>query len=444
MNQEVHMGITVKAAEIVVVHRYTAGLIGPSLAMEDMVKDGGIIEAVTPPGCWGPMITPKFQGGHEVSWPVRVEGARAGDAIAITIERVRVLSGATSSGTMITKQAAFGSDAFVDKKCPKCGTAWPASRLEGTGEGAVRCAKCGAECSPFGFGEGYTISFDDDRVIGLTVNEKAAHDFALRARELAALPEKSEQHPILVYEPHTMPGTMARLRSFIGNIGTIPSMDMPDSHNAGDFGAFLIGAKHKFAMTEKELSEHRTDGHLDCDSVRVGAVLVVPVKVDGGGIYLGDAHANQGDGELSLHTTDITADVRVRVNVLKAMKLDGPVLLPVAEDLPWIARPFTLQELDRGRKLGERYGVKLQGPVAPVQFIGTGPTINEAADNAVERAAGLLQMSQAEVRNRCTISGGIEIARLPGAVQLTMLAPLDRLDRVGLGDLVRKQYGLVT
>jgi len=434
--------VTAEATDLVVVDRYTAGLVGPSLELDKVVKDGGRIQTVSPPGCWGPMITPSFVGGHEVSWPVAVEGARIGDAIAITIEKAWVRSQATSSGTMITKPAAFGSDAFVDKHCPSCGTEWPASRLEGTGEDAVRCANCGAECSPFGFEEGYTIAFDDDRMIGLTVDERTAHDFALRAKEVAALPETSEQYPILVYEPHTIPGTLARLRSFIGNIGTIPSRDMPDSHNAGDFGSFLIGAGHKFAMTEEELNEHRTDGHLDCDSVREGAVLIAPVKVDGGGIYIGDSHANQGDGELALHTTDITADVQVKVDVLKGVTLDGPILLPVVEDLPWIARPFTDEELSRGRELGDKYGIRARDDVAPIQLIGTAATINEATDNAIERASRLLGMSQAEVRNRCTISGGVEIARLPGAVQLTMLVPLDRLDKAGLGGLVREQYGL--
>jgi acetamidase/formamidase len=278
--------------------------------------------------------------------------------------------------------------------------------------------------------------------MGLTVDERVAHAFALDAHEVSGLPEGSEQHPILVYEPHTIPGTLSRLRSFIGNIGTIPSKDMPDSHNAGDFGSFLLGASHKFAMTEDELKEHRTDGHLDCDSVRAGAILVVPVKVDGGGIYIGDSHANEGDGELALHTTDITAEVEVTVEVLKGVHLDGPVLLPVVEDLPWIARPFAASELERGRKLGERHGVQVRTDVAPVQFIGTGPTINAAADNAVARAATLLGISESEVRNRCTITGNIEIARLPGVVQLTMLAPLPLLDRAGLGDLARRQYGL--
>jgi formamidase len=43
----------------------------------------------------------------------------------------------------------------------------------------------------------------------------------------------------------------------------------------------------------------KTDGHLDCKDVRPGAVLIVRVKVPGGGIYLGDAHAVIGEGEIA-------------------------------------------------------------------------------------------------------------------------------------------------
>ena len=220
----------------IVVEEYTGGLIGPSLDMVGTLKDGGTISTISPPGCWGPMITPEFLGGHEVSRPVAVQGARVGDAVAIFIQKVWVRSQATSSGTMVTKAAAFGSDPFVDKHCPNCKTPWPASRIEGTGPECVRCVACGAEASPFAFEEGYTIAFDEKRQVGITVGEKAAADFATRAYEVAALPKQSRQHPILLYKPHTIPGTLSRLQAFIGNIGTLPSKDMPDSHNAGDFG----------------------------------------------------------------------------------------------------------------------------------------------------------------------------------------------------------------
>lgn len=426
----------------VFVDEYTGGLVGPSLGFAATVKDGGRIRCIVPPGCWGPMITPEFHGGHEVTRPVAVEGARVGDALAISIESMRVLSLATSSGTMLTNSAAFGDDPFVDKKCPGCGTPWPASRVEGTGASSIRCANCGAVVNPFGFEEGYTIVFDHDHQVGLTVDARVAHDFAQRAREVGALPSNARQHPILLYEPHTIPGTLARLRPFIGNIGTTPSTDLPDSHNAGDFGNFLVGARHPYGMTLETLNRVKTDAHLDTNEVRPGAILICPVKIDGAGVYIGDCHANQGDGELALHTTDITAEARVRVNVIKGLALDGPILLPVAEDLPFITRPFSKEELEAGERLGQRYSVSVQRSVGPVQFIGTGPTLNEAADNAMQRACDVLQLTLAEVRNRCTITGGVEIGRLPGVVQLNMLVPLEKLDALGIGSYVRQQYGL--
>jgi len=51
-------------------------------------------------------------------------------------------------------------------------------------------------------------------------------------------------------------------------------------------------------------------------------------------------------------------------------------------------------------------------------------------------------MSVPEVRNRATINGAIEIGRAPGVIQVTFLAPLSRLDAVGLGKFAREQYNL--
>ena len=41
-----------------------------------------------------------------------------------------------------------------------------------------------------------------------------------------------------------------------------------------------------------------------------------------------------------------------------------------------------------------------------------------------------------------TISGAVEIGRLPGVVTVTMLAPLTRLAELGLAELVKEQYSL--
>ncbi|MGA3678445.1 acetamidase/formamidase family protein, partial [Lysinibacillus agricola] len=62
------------------------------------VKDGVTSIANTTPGCWGPRLTPKIRGGHEVTKPVFVEGAEVGDAIVIKIKSIQVTSLATAAG----------------------------------------------------------------------------------------------------------------------------------------------------------------------------------------------------------------------------------------------------------------------------------------------------------------------------------------------------------
>jgi acetamidase/formamidase len=170
--------------------------------------------------------------------------------------------------------------------------------------------------------------------------------------------------------------------------------------------------------------------------------VIVPVKVDGAGIYAGDVHAMIGDGEVAVHTTDIGARVVVRVEVIKGLALDGPILLPPAEDLPFLARPFTTDEVARARALAEANKTRLEGPVLPLQVLGSGPYINAAVDNGVARAANLLGMTVDEVKNRATVSGAIEIGRLPGFVQVNLLAPRERLERIGIAGLVESQYGI--
>src|SRR5205807_86226 len=235
-------------------------------------------------------------------------------------------------------------------------------------------------------------------------------------------------------------GTMTRCRISAGNLGSIPAVDMPSSHNCGDFGAFLVGAEHEFALTEEQL-ELRTDVHMDVDSVRQGSVLIVPVKVDGAGIYAGDVHAMIGDGEVAVHTTDIAARIVVRVQVIRGLALEGPILLPPVDDLPFLARPFSADEVARARQLAEHNQTRLEGPVLPIQVLGSGPFINAAVDNGLERASRLLGMTLDEVKNRATISGAVEIGRLPGFVQVNLLVPEQRLERVGIADLVSAQYG---
>ena len=276
--------------ETVYVDQFTNGLLDPALPMLGPVRDGGHIIANTAPGCWGPMITPAIRGGHEVTKPVAVAGAEVGDAIVLRIRDIKITSLATSSGNDQMMEGRFLGDPYVAGKCPQCGTLYPATHTEGIGQSAVRCDNCGADTTPFTFTNGYTIAFDTNRSVGVTLQQEAAEEIASSAKRYAALPENSIQNPILTFAPHDLVGVVARLRPFMGQLGSTPAIRLPDSHNAGDFGSFLIGAPHEFAVTAAEL-EQRTDGHMDIDAVRAGAILICPVKTAGGGIYLGDMHA---------------------------------------------------------------------------------------------------------------------------------------------------------
>ena len=437
-----HRPAGVSGHETVFVSEYTNGLLDPNRPMLGPVRDGGHIVANTAPGCWGPMITPAIRGGHEVTRPVAVAGAEVGDAIALRIKEITVTSLATSSGNDRTMEGRFLGDPYIAGRCPDCGTLYPETVIKGIGQTAIRCAKCGADATPFNFTNGYTIAFDEQRNLGLTLHGEAAESIAGDAARYAALPENSIQNPILTFAPHDLVGLVARLRPFMGQLGTTPSMPIPDSHNAGDFGSFLIGAPHEYALTAEQLEQHRTDGHMDIDAVRAGAILICPVKTPGGGIYLGDMHALQGDGEIAGHTCDVSGMVTLQVHLLKGLAIEGPILLPVLEDLPFLARPLTEAELVRARTLAQTWGVAGIEASAPISVIGSGPDLNAATDNGLERAAKLLDMTVPEVMNRATITGAIEIGRHPGVVQVTFRAPLERLERRGLLPLVRDQYGI--
>jgi formamidase len=427
--------------QTVFVDQFTNGILDPQRPMLGPVRDGGHIVANTAPGCWGPMITPELRGGHEVSVPVAVAGAEVGDAIALRIQDITVTSLATASGNDKFMQGRFLGDPYVAGRCPECGTLYPKSHIEGIGQTAIRCDNCGADVAPFNFTNGYTIAFDDNHSVGVTLQQEAAEDIAHDAKRFAALPENSIQNPILTFAPHDLVGLVARLRPFMGQLGTTPSIRMPDSHNAGDFGSFLIGAPHEYALSAEELENHRTDGHMDIDAVRVGAILICPVKVPGGGVYLGDMHALQGDGEIAGHTCDVSGTITLQVHLMKGMELEGPLLFPVLEDLPFLARPLSPVEKERAQKVARMYGLDDLEESLPVSVVGSGPDLNAATDNGLARAARLFDMTIPEVKNRATITGAIEIGRHPGVVQVTFRVPVDRLEKAGLLEYAREQYG---
>jgi len=151
-------------------------------------------------------------------------------------------------------------------------------------------------------------------------------------------------------------------------------------------------------------------------------------------------HALQGDGEIAGHTCDVSGTVTLEVEVVKGLRLDGPVLFPVEDDLPFLARPLSEDERARALEVARRHGVEELEDTLPISVVGSGPDLNSATDNGLARAAALLDMTVPEVMNRATVTGAIEIGRHPGVVQVTFRAPVDRLEARGLLPYARESY----
>lgn len=386
------------------------------------------------------MITPDFPGGHEVTKPVAVDGASIGDAIAIRIRKINVLSLATTSGNDEPQANHFISDPGIAPCCPSCNKICPATYVDELGENAIKCSECHVPVKPFKMDNSYTILMDSEREVAITVPDFVAQEIAKNANSYTVLPNNSKQYSANLLARGEMPGLIAPLRPMIGNIGSCPAIKVPASKNAGDVGSFLVGASHDYPLNENDI-ERLTDGHMDVNEVVEGTIVIVPVKVPGGGIYLGDVHAMQGDGELAGHTTDVSAEVIIEVSVIKDLELKGPIILPLKEDLPKIVRFKTNQQLQKAKIISQSYGFELEEASLPIQVIGSGKDLNSAVFNGLQRISQLLNISLAEVKNRCTINGQVDIGRLPGTVQISMLVPAEMLKALGLWDIVTQHYG---
>jgi amidase len=87
----------------------------------------------------------------------------------------------------------------------------------------------------------------------------------------------------------------------LGCIGTAPAWGVPSTWPAGPHG-----------------------GNLDIVEVCPGNTIYLPVYVAGGYLYLGDAHAAMGHGELSASGLEMQAETVLTVRVLKNKSLAGP------------------------------------------------------------------------------------------------------------------------
>jgi acetamidase/formamidase len=63
---------------------------------------------------------------------------------------------------------------------------------------------------------------------------------------------------------------------------------------------------------------------MDFNEVVEGSTVYLPVSVPGALLYVGDAHAAQGDGELNGNALETSLDVEFTVDVIPAKRIPGP------------------------------------------------------------------------------------------------------------------------
>jgi acetamidase/formamidase len=68
----------------------------------------------------------------------------------------------------------------------------------------------------------------------------------------------------------------------------------------------------------------RFGGNMDFNEVIEGNTVYLPVQQPGALLYLGDAHALQGDGETSQYALETSMDVEFTVDVIKAKSIAMP------------------------------------------------------------------------------------------------------------------------
>ncbi len=168
-------------------------------------------------------------------------------------------------------------------------------------------------------------------------------------------------------------GVQLPLSPMIGCIGTAVPDDPP---NAG------IPGRH--------------GGNLDHPVIAAGAVVHLPVFVDGGLLYIGDVHAAQGDGELSGVGLEIPAEVTVTVDI------------------------------DRGRNLGWPWVVSEERVIVMTSAIEFADARREAVEQVVRVLETQLGYEPADALGLISVAGDLRIGQAFGGMEITLRLEMPR------------------
>lgn len=154
---------------------------------------------------------------------------------------------------------------------------------------------------------------------------------------------------------------------FIGTIGTSPEIEAISSLVPDYYG-----------------------GNMDLPDVGVGAIVYLPVFVEGALLYLGDCHATQGDGELCGFAIEHPTVTTVQVDLIKGWSFGWPRLeteraimtigsgrpmedaarIAYRELIRWMAQDYGFSEMDAYMLLTQAGKIRLGNMVDPKYTLG--------------------------------------------------------------------------
>ena len=135
-----------------------------------------------------------------------------------------------------------------------------------------------------------------------------------------------------------VPGVAIPMNGFMGTVGTLPGFPEVDAWveretKLGEAGGIALppqptGAQpaavcgpngsHKDKCL-RTIPPRENGGNMDIKQMVVGTTLLLPCYVDGCGLFVGDVHYAQGDGEVAGTAIEIGAKVTVRTQIRKGM-----------------------------------------------------------------------------------------------------------------------------
>ncbi|MEM1361408.1 MAG: acetamidase/formamidase family protein [Pseudomonadota bacterium] len=140
-----------------------------------------------------------------------------------------------------------------------------------------------------------------------------------------------------------MPGIAVPFEAFLGSVGTLPGEDEVATWKAREAalaaaGGAVAGPEPSGALPTavcgpegshaadclRTIPPRENGGNMDVQQMQIGTTMLFPCFIDGCGLFIGDVHYAQGDGEVGGTAIETGAVVTVKVDVRKGVSLPAP------------------------------------------------------------------------------------------------------------------------